>query len=390
MLAAQAAPGAETTAAHGGGGSAYVGKPEIAQVRCASGCLKADKVRNGGTVRLKGTKLSYATKVVFLGAHGAADDVAVKVSPSSDRALRVKVPYNARTGPLSAWANTKVRSKPTRTMRIVAPPAPEPKGELSPASGPSDPAGPRIETAVNRGSFYLASPSAMVFSYRIDDSAPDSVLIALVRLTDGATVQSWTADAVPPGQVQEVRWDGRVGGVYQPAARYGFRLTASGASGASSHNVADGEANRDAFELRDNIFPVRGGHNYGNAGARFGAPRSGHTHEGQDVMAKCGTRLVAARGGVVKMNKFHGAAGNYVVIDADGTDVDYMYAHLVSPSPIKAGQHVFTGQQIGNVGQTGDATACHLHFELWSGPGWYSGGAPFDPLPSLRAWDAYS
>jgi murein DD-endopeptidase MepM/ murein hydrolase activator NlpD len=33
------------------------------------------------------------------------------------------------------------------------------------------------------------------------------------------------------------------------------------------------------------------------------------------------------------------------------------------------------------------ASACHLHFELWTAPGWYSGGQPIDPLPSLQAWD---
>jgi len=45
---------------------------------------------------------------------------------------------------------------------------------------------------------------------------------------------------------------------------------------------------------------------------------------------------------------------------------------------------------IGSGGDTGDANGCHLHFELWSGPGWYTGGAPLDPQLFLRAWDAYS
>jgi murein DD-endopeptidase MepM/ murein hydrolase activator NlpD len=77
-----------------------------------------------------------------------------------------------------------------------------------------------------------------------------------------------------------------------------------------------------------------------------------------------------------------------VVHGVDGTDNAYM--HLAQPSPFSEGDKVFTGQQIGLVGETGDATACHLHFEIWTPPGWYSGGKPIDPLPSLESWDAYS
>ena len=107
-------------------------------------------------------------------------------------------------------------------------------------------------------------------------------------------------------------------------------------------------------------------------------------------MTDCGTKLVAARGGTVQYAGYQGAAGNYIVIDQKGSAEDNMYAHLIAPSPLKTGDRVATGQLIGNVGQTGDATACHLHFEVWSAPGWYEGGQPYDPLPLLKAWDKYS
>jgi murein DD-endopeptidase MepM/ murein hydrolase activator NlpD len=138
------------------------------------------------------------------------------------------------------------------------------------------------------------------------------------------------------------------------------------------------------------VFPVRGAHDFGGSGARFGAGRAGHTHQGQDVMAACGTQLVAARAGVVEYRAFHASAGYYLVIDGDGEDQDYVYMHLSAPGLVQKGEHVATGQPIGAVGMTGNAQACHLHFELWVGGGWYSGGHPIDPLPQLRAWDAVS
>ena len=33
------------------------------------------------------------------------------------------------------------------------------------------------------------------------------------------------------------------------------------------------------------------------------------------------------------------------------------------------------------LGDTGSASACHLHFEVWTEPGWYNGGSPVDPVP---------
>jgi murein DD-endopeptidase MepM/ murein hydrolase activator NlpD len=134
------------------------------------------------------------------------------------------------------------------------------------------------------------------------------------------------------------------------------------------------------------VFPIPSPHTYGDG---FGAARSGHTHQGQDIMAPCGTPLVAVTRAKVKFVSFQRLAGNYVVIRNKKAHQDYMYAHLIAPASVAKGQVVQPGQQIGNVGQTGDATACHLHFELWVGK-WYRGGHPVDPLPFLQNWDSYS
>lgn len=141
---------------------------------------------------------------------------------------------------------------------------------------------------------------------------------------------------------------------------------------------------------KSHVFPVRGPHNYGGANADFGSGRAGHNHQGHDVFAKCGTPLVAARGGKVQFKESHPAGGHYIVIDGDGTSTDYAYMHLVEPSPFRVGDTVRTGQRIGSVGDSGNAQGCHLHFELWSAPGWYQGGRPIDPLRALKAWDSWS
>ena len=131
----------------------------------------------------------------------------------------------------------------------------------------------------------------------------------------------------------------------------------------------------------EGVFPIRAKHSYGDG---LGAGRG---HQGQDLLANCGTDIVAAQPGRVQVNEFHGAAGNYVVIDGAGQLEDTVYMHLQSPSALREGQKVRAGKTIGRVGDTGRATACNLHFEMWSNPGYYEGGTPIDPEPSLRQWD---
>src|SRR6266481_8844074 len=68
------------------------------------------------------------------------------------------------------------------------------------------------------------------------------------------------------------------------------------------------------------IFPVAGPHTFGD---RFGAPRSGHVHQGQDIMAACGTPEVAVSRAKVKWVSFQKLAGNYVVIRNKKLHQDY-------------------------------------------------------------------
>jgi murein DD-endopeptidase MepM/ murein hydrolase activator NlpD len=142
------------------------------------------------------------------------------------------------------------------------------------------------------------------------------------------------------------------------------------------------------FDFLPGTFPVAGPHGFGGAGARFGAGRTGHIHQGQDVTAAEGTPLVAPRAGTVTWVAYQASgAGYYLVIRDDSGDRDYVFMHLQKDSTLVArGDHVAAGQAIARVGSTGESTGPHLHFEIWIGP-WQAGGRPVDPLPQLRRWD---
>jgi hypothetical protein len=136
------------------------------------------------------------------------------------------------------------------------------------------------------------------------------------------------------------------------------------------------------------VFPVRGPHNFGGPENRFDAPRSGHVHQGQDVLTGEGTPDAAPLAGTVVTTANQPEGAGYYVVERTLIGFDFMFAHCEANSfSVAKGQSVAAGQQVCLAGQTGDATAPHLHFEMWVG-GWQAaGGHPIDPLPYLEAWE---
>jgi murein DD-endopeptidase MepM/ murein hydrolase activator NlpD len=138
-------------------------------------------------------------------------------------------------------------------------------------------------------------------------------------------------------------------------------------------------------------FPVAGSYSLGGPGSRFGAPRPGHRHQGQDISAAEGTPVVAPLAGTITYSAYQASgAGIYLVMHASGTNYDFVFMHLKPHSVrVHTGQHVSAGQRIASVGHTGAASGAHLHFEVWVGS-WFGGGRPIDPLPLLRVWERWS
>jgi murein DD-endopeptidase MepM/ murein hydrolase activator NlpD len=269
------------------------------------------------------------------------------------------------------------------------PPAGSPTG--APAAGTPSAGALRLLSAQTtpRKSFYYGFRYPKL-SFAIASTQQQNDLRVDVIDAAGASIRTFFRNDVAPSAETRIRWDGATNdGRPAPNGRYSFRVS-SQAGTLAARPATSSEAIDLSFALYGYAFPVLGAHDFGGAGGRFGAARSGHTHQGQDTMAACGVPLVAARGGTVQYAGYEGNAGNYLVIDGKGTGFDMAYMHLAQPSPLKTGDPVRTGQPIGVVGDTGDATACHLHFEIWTAPGWYEGGSPIDPLPYLEKWDRYS
>jgi murein DD-endopeptidase MepM/ murein hydrolase activator NlpD len=131
-------------------------------------------------------------------------------------------------------------------------------------------------------------------------------------------------------------------------------------------------------------FPIDGAWEWGGPDTHFGD--RGGAHDGEDLMADCGTPVVAAAAGRVVFTDSDGAAGNYLVVR--GASGDAVYMHLRSKPRLRKGDTVDAGQSLGAVGRTGNASACHLHFELWTKPGWYDGGKARDPRADLVRWSS--
>ncbi|HEV7616437.1 MAG TPA: peptidoglycan DD-metalloendopeptidase family protein [Solirubrobacterales bacterium] len=276
-------------------------------------------------------------------------------------------------------APTPSGSPPPPSSPAGAPTAAPSAGALTLVAGETTP----------RKSFYFGFRFPRL-SYTIGSSQEQNDLRIDVVDATGAIVKTFYRNDVASNAPNSLRWDGTTN-EGRPArnGQYSFRIGPQ-TEAPAARRATQSTALSLGFAFYGYAFPILGAHEFSLSGGRFGAARSGHTHQGQDVMAACGTPLVAARGGVVQYSEYDANAGNYVVIDGKGTPNDFMYAHLAEPSPLQAGETVRTGQPIGIVGDTGDASACHLHFEIWGSPGWYKGGSPFDPLPDLEKWDAYS
>ncbi len=98
-------------------------------------------------------------------------------------------------------------------------------------------------------------------------------------------------------------------------------------------------------------------------------------HEGLDIAANLGTPVVATADGVVSRVGYSRSYGKMVVID-HGYGYRTIFGHN-SKLLVKAGQRIKRGDRVALVGNTGQSTGPHVHYEL------RMNGVPIDPRKTL-------
>ncbi len=351
-------------ASAGGGGTEPTEPPRVSDVHCIETCAGTRKATAGSRVELTGSHLRGVRKVLFDGEGGGR--VGVDPLDASRRAVKARVPAAAVSGrPRVTDGAGGADTSPERLEIVAAEEVPDDGGfEL------------RKSSASPEKAFYYSRRDARL-TYSFGGETTDVRILVAKKSTD-RVVRTIVQHDREPFVEHTVTWNGRTNnGNTAGNGKYRFKV------GARSGSAVDSGPNA-VFGYYNHKFPLRAPHSYGDG---IGAGRG---HQGQDVFASCGSRLVAARGGRVQWKQYHSAAGYYLVIDGKGNGRDYAYMHMLRKGRPSEGSRVRTGERIGFVSDTGNASGCHLHFEIWSPPGWYEGGHPTNPTDDLKAWDSWS
>ncbi|WP_417239715.1 DUF5930 domain-containing protein [Celeribacter halophilus] len=106
-------------------------------------------------------------------------------------------------------------------------------------------------------------------------------------------------------------------------------------------------------------------------------PRWGRMHKGQDFASAYGTPIYATADGVVTFAGWQSGYGRLVKIQHE-FGIETRYAHQ-SQILVKVGQRVSRGEQIGAMGNSGQSTGTHLHYEI------RVQGKAVDPMTYIKA-----
>ena len=121
---------------------------------------------------------------------------------------------------------------------------------------------------------------------------------------------------------------------------------------------------QDAENIKNNyslILPLSG-----TKTSSFGTRESSNSivtsnHTGVDIAASQGTVIVSAMSGTVTLVSSEGDYGNHIKITYENLTTLYAHCYTIY---VSEGQEIIQGQEIAEVGSTGNSTGPHLHFEI--------------------------
>lgn len=165
------------------------------------------------------------------------------------------------------------------------------------------------------------------------------------------------------------------GEAVEVSVKPGAPATGGAAPGNISGSASVANYYLNTFRISTPFAP--GGINDGVHGARG--------HRGIDLARKgsksiLGMPIYSVTDGVVEQVLIHNPeAGNGVRVRSG--NIQYSYIHMQNPPPVRVGQQIKAGQQIGQIGSTGFSTGPHLDFKVRD---YSSGGTFLNPEPILR------
>jgi murein DD-endopeptidase MepM/ murein hydrolase activator NlpD len=223
-----------------------------------------------------------------------------------------------------------------------------------PAAGPADvPATPIVTAAAADTTAFTALPTAAIGAELV---AAEPVVADAADLVKAADLQRLAAEEAARAAEQE---QARIAEEQRALAAREAESAAAAATATSAASATAGGG-----QLVDGRFT-----------SAFGA-RNGRAHEGIDIAAPIGTPIHAPLAGTVVDSGPATGFGLWVRVEhADGTITTYGH---VNRSLVSVGEEVEAGEVIAEVGNRGQSTGPHLHFEVTS-----PGGTKINPRPWL-------
>jgi murein DD-endopeptidase MepM/ murein hydrolase activator NlpD len=184
----------------------------------------------------------------------------------------------------------------------------------------------------------------------------------------------------------------RLQGARNAYQQWQAQKAAEEAAAAEAARRAEQEAAAQAAAARQQASSSSGGARSSGGSGPYVKPTSGRTsscfgwrwgalHGGVDIAAPIGTPIYAAASGIVQRAGTATGFGYAVYIRGDDGAVT-VYGH-VNRYFVRAGERVVAGEQIAEVGNRGQSTGPHLHFEVHPSGAMY--GSQVDPVPWMRA-----